>query len=82
MHDYKLTTKFYSKSYDHTAAELFALKLKQDSKWLTDDYLPVYLEPFLNSEKVYFGINDAGNVHAIFKRGKTTGRFINKKVNG
>ena len=47
--DYKITTKFYSKSYDHTAAELFALKLKQDMKWLTDDYLPVYLEPFLNS---------------------------------
>ena len=76
MFDYKINCKFISKDKDYTAAELLALKLKQDSKWLTDDYLPVYLEPFLNSEKVYFGINDAGNVHAIFKRGKTTSRFI------
>ena len=78
----KLKCRFISKDANFTAAQLLALMLKQDSKWLTDDYLPVYLEPFLNSEKVYFGINDAGNVHAIFKRGKTTGRFINQRVNG
>ena len=82
MFDYKLNCKFISKDKDFTAAELLALKLKQDSKWLTDDYLPVYLEPFLNSEEVRLGINDHGNVHVIFERGETTGRFINMKVNG
>ena len=80
--DYKITTKFYSKSYDHTAAELFALKLKQDMKWLTDDYLPTYLEPFLSSDEVRLGINCHGMVHAIFENGETTGRFINNLVNG
>ena len=82
MFDKKIDCNFVSTSPDHTVAQLLALKLKQDSKWLTDDYLPVYLEPFLNSEEVRLGINDHGNVHAIFERGETTGRFINMKVNG
>ena len=54
----------------------------KQADWLTDDYLPVYLEPFLTSESVRLGINDHGMVHAIFERGETTGRFINMKVNG
>ena len=45
--------------------------LKQSSEWLTDDYLPVYLEPFFTSESVRFGINDHGMVHAIFENEKT-----------
>ena len=68
---YKLETKFISKEKDFTAAELFALMLKQSSEWLTDDYLPVYLEPFFTSESVRFGINDHGMVHAIFENEKT-----------
>ena len=81
MFDYKLNCKFISKDKDFTAAELLALKLKQDSKWLTDDYLPVYLEPFCSSKEVRLGINDHGMVHAIFENDDTTGRFINTKVN-
>ena len=67
----KLKCRFISKDANFTAAQLLALMLKQDSKWLTDDYLPVYLEPFFTSESVRFGINDHGMVHAIFENEKT-----------
>ena len=43
----------------------------KQADWLTDDYLPVYLEPFLTSESVRLGINDHGMVHAIFENEKT-----------
>ena len=82
MFDKKLNCRFISKDANFTAAQLLALMLKQDSKWLTDDYLPTYLEPFLNSDEVRLGINCHGMVHAIFENGETTGRFINNLVNG
>ena len=64
----KLKCNFVSTSPDHTFAQLLALKLKQDSGWLTDDYLPTYLEPFLSSDEVRLGINCHGMVHAIFEK--------------
>ena len=67
---YKLKTKFISKEKDFTAAQLLSLMIKQ-ADWLTDDYLPVYLEPFLTSKSVRLGINDHGMVHAIFENEKT-----------
>ena len=82
MFDKKINCRFISKDANFTGAQLLALMLKQDSKWLTDDYLPTYLEPFLNSDEVRLGINDHGMVHAIFENGETTGRFINNLVNG
>ena len=82
MFDKKINCRFISKDSNYTAAQLLALMLKQDSKWLTDDYLPTYLEPFLNSDEVRLGINCYGFVHAIFENGETTGRFINNLVNG
>ena len=82
MFDKKIDCNFVSTSPDHTVAQLLALKLKQDSEWLTDDYLPTYLEPFLSSDEVRLGINCHGMVHAIFENGETTGRFINNLVNG
>ena len=82
MFDKKINCRFISKEPNFTAAQLLALMLKQDSKWLTDDYLPTYLEPFLNSDEVRLGMNCHGMVHAIFENGETTGRFINNLVNG
>ena len=64
----KLKCRFISKDANFTAAQLLALMLKQDSKWLTDDYLPTYLEPFLSSDEVRLGINCHGMVHAIFEK--------------
>ena len=81
MFDKKIDCNFVSTSPDHTVAQLLALKLKQDSEWLTDDYLPTYLEPFLNSDEVRLGINDHGMVHAIFEKDNTNGKFIHTKVN-
>ena len=81
MFDKKIDCNFVSTSPDHTVAQLLALKLKQDSEWLTDDYLPTYLEPFLNSDEVRLGINSHGNVHAIFEKDNTNGKFIHTKVN-
>ena len=81
MFDKKLNCNFVSTSPDHTVAQLLALKLKQDSDWLTDDYLPTYLEPFLSSDEVRLGINCHGMVHAIFEKDDTNGRFIHTKVN-
>ena len=76
MFDKKINCRFISKDANFTAAQLLALKLKQDSEWLTDDYLPTYLEPFLNSEEVRLGINDHGMVHAIFENKKTKPVFV------
>ena len=81
MFDKKINCRFISKDSNFTAAQLLALMLKQDSKWLTDDYLPTYLEPFLNSDEVRLGINSHGNVHAIFEKDNTNGKFIHTKVN-
>ena len=81
MFDKKINCRFISKHANYTAAQLLALKLKQDSEWLTDDYLPTYLEPFLNSDEVRLGINSHGNVHAIFEKDNTNGKFIHTKVN-
>ena len=81
MFDKKINCRFISKDANFTAAQLLALMLKQDSKWLTDDYLPTYLEPFLTSDEVRLGINSHGNVHAIFEKDNTNGKFIHTKVN-
>ena len=81
MFDKKINCRFISKDANFTAAQLLTLKLKQDSEWLTDDYLPTYLEPFLNSDEVRLGINSHGNVHAIFEKDNTNGKFIHTKVN-
>ena len=81
MFDKKINCRFISKDANFTAAQLLALKLKQDSEWLTDDYLPTYLEPFLNSDEVRLGINDHGMVHAIFEKDNTNGKFIHTKGN-
>jgi hypothetical protein len=81
MFDKKLNCRFISKDANFTAAQLLALKLKQDSEWLTDDYLPTYLEPFLSSDEVRLGINCHGMVHVIFEKDDTNGRFIHTKVN-
>ena len=66
---YKLKTKFISKEKDFTAAQLLSLMIKQ-ANWLTDDYLPVYLEPFLTSESVRLVINDPCMVYDIFEKKK------------